>query len=411
LRVALAAFCTIAALAGSGLVIPAAAEPIYSGSADVRNDDVWADRCLAAGREFITIEDGYGNAVESSCSFGGGVETCNYISGQCWVDRVQPTTNPLQDTRPGGTGGVFVDETITPVIEGDTGTAGDQQVMFAADAATDQAGACEGAGGTATTIDNGTRGTATVDVRCKGGVLDGMVCRNGHYQSVCDFYRGETGPDEDPNVTPTGGIMFVQLEPLADGEDTTDIRVMPGLAEDPTGTDTVVIANQSGSTVTDNATGQVGLCRLAGGKESVNVKRTASGGLIWVDVGCTGGLLDGMACLNGNGYTICALRGELPEGPRVTPAAGIEDPAGDVPNDMDAGTDEQLTPTAVPTETTPEPTAAPTEPTVTPTETPAEPTVAPTTAPQPPKNDNAVPPGETGDPTEGEPTPTVHVIL
>ncbi len=151
---------------------------------------------------------------------------------------------------------------VTPGVAEDP--TGSDPVMIASPPATaDQAGACETFGGAATVIDQPT--TATVDVQCTGGILDGMVCQNGNDGSVCNPCRGPTSPEENPSVTPTGGIVFVQVEPLDDLEDAAGSRVTPVVAEDPTGTDTVVIANQVGNPV-DLAAMQMAMCRLAGGK-------------------------------------------------------------------------------------------------------------------------------------------------
>lgn len=408
-RMLLLVLLAMTTLAGAATVQPAAAEPNSTGAGSSGVTlDTFEQGCFLEGGQPFEITDSAGNVTLSVCERSNGlVDECNWGTDTCnWglPGRTRPTTNPLQDTRPGGTGGVFVDETITPVIEGGPGLPpGQAAVMLAGDAAADQASGCKAAGGSATTIDN--RSTATIDVRCSGGILDGMVCKNGHYGSICDFYRGETGSDRNPVVRPTGSIMFLQAEePSA-----TATNGAPEVAEDPTGTDTVVIANQSGSTVTDNATGQVLACRGLGGTETVIEERTVGSGLKWVDVHCKGGLLDGMWCANGDGYTICVFRSVTsPTGVRPTPASEAELPSDDVPRDNDSGTDEQLTPIAVPTESPPTATA---EPTVTPTGAPIEPTVAPTTAPPPPRNDNAAPTVDVVDPTEGEPTPTVHVIL
>ncbi len=60
-------------------------------------------------------------------------------------------------------------------------------------------------------------------------------------------------------------------------------------------------ANQSGSTVNEASEFQIGLCRLGGGIDTVDVTRTGDG-LIGVKVRCNGGYLDGMECWNGR-YT------------------------------------------------------------------------------------------------------------
>lgn len=184
--------------------------------------------------------------------------------------------------------------------------------------------------------------------------------------------------------------------------------VAPGVAEDPTRDETMVIANQSGSTVTDNATGQVLLCRGLGGTETVYENRTVGGGRNTVDVYCKGGLLDGHWCANGSGYTICFFRAVLPQDPQVTPTGGIEAPAEDAPTETAAATDVPVMPTEAVTD-------APTEPTAVPTDVAAEPTAAPVedppVPPTVPTDDNTAPPGEAEDPTPIEPTPTEVVLL
>lgn len=154
---------------------------------------------------------------------------------------------------------------VTPGAAEDP-TGSDPVMIASQSAATDQVGACQTFGGTATVIDQ--RATATIDVRCTGGILDGMVCQNGHYGSVCNYYRGPTSPEEDPNVTPTGGILIVPMEPGEELEDAAGTSTTPAVAEDPVGSDTMVIANQVGHPV-DLATMQAAVCKIAGGKERI----------------------------------------------------------------------------------------------------------------------------------------------
>ncbi len=112
------AVCTTMALSSAGLIRLTAAEPIDSGKI-TQSEEEWSNNCLAGGGEFITIEDGNGNSVESSCQVGSSIETCNWSTKQCTLDVVQPTNSPLQDARPdGGVGGVFVDDTPTPTPGG-----------------------------------------------------------------------------------------------------------------------------------------------------------------------------------------------------------------------------------------------------------------------------------------------------
>lgn len=89
------------------------------------------------------------------------------------------------------------DSRVTPgVAEDPTEDAGE---TTARQVAADQVGACETFGGTATVTDQ--RSIGTIDVRCSGGVFDGMVCQNGHYDSACTTYRtphGSGGRPERP---------------------------------------------------------------------------------------------------------------------------------------------------------------------------------------------------------------------
>ncbi len=291
-------------------------------------------------------------------------------------DTAAPVENPAQtfpvaDDIAAPPGGVAEDPT------------GDEQARIV-----DPATACEALGGTVTVIGQGA--TVPVDIRCTGGTLDDMIC----YGTICDYFAtGPAGPGEGARVPTTEEIEFVQVESEADLE-----AALRGLAEDPTGDDTVVIVNQVAANISDNATNQKLACEGLGGTATVIENRTVGGGLKWVDVICTGGALDGLYCANSTGYpTSCFFwRTVLPEDPRVTPVAGIEAPAGNVP-----------TATVVATEASAPPTATSPVPTVAPTAVAAEPTVAPPSDPPPPRNDNSVPPGDSVEPVDPTPTPVV----
>lgn len=294
------------------------------------------------------------------------------------------------------------DSRVTPgVAEDPTEDAGE---TTARQVAADQVGACETFGGTATVIG---QSTGNIDVRCTGGDLDGMVCRNSHYDSACTTYRTPTDREEDPNAPPTGGVVFVEEVSLDDLDHGTGDSVTPETAEDPTGAETVVIANQVGHPV-DQAEMQKAFCRVAGGKaQGGEPTRNVQEGLTTA-VGCKGGLLDGMTCANTATYSICLFRGVVPEDPRVTPSGGIEVPTEDAPAETTVAEPTVAAPDD-PTEPTVAPTVAPAEPTVAPTDAPLEPTAAPTeepVLPTVPTDDNAVPPGEAEDPTNNEPAPT-----
>lgn len=228
-------------------------------------------------------------------------------------------------------------------------------------------------------------GLESVTVVCDGGLLDGLVCTHEVGGSPGCYNSNE----EDARVT-------VQPGPGEELEDAAGPGEKPAVAEDPTGAETVVIANQVGHPV-DQAEMQKAFCRVAGGKaQGGEPTRNVQEGLTTA-VGCKGGLLDGMTCANTATYSMCLFRGVVPEDPRVTPSGGIEVPTEDAPAET----------------TVAEPTVAasddPTEPTVAPTEVPVEPTAAPTeepVLPTVPTDDNAVPPGEAEDPTNDEPAPT-----
>lgn len=58
-------------------------------------------------------------------------------------------------------------------------------------------------------------------------------------------------------------------------------------------------ANQSGPTVNEATQFQIALCEAGGGTATVEAERTVNAGLAFTKVRCTGGLLDGMFCYNG----------------------------------------------------------------------------------------------------------------
>lgn len=304
---------------------------------------------------------------------------------------VQPTQQVVPEQRPDTAAPVENPQQTRPVVDDIAAPPGgvaedpteDEQARIV-----DPATACEALGGTVTVIGQGA--TVPVDIRCTGGTLDDMIC----YGTICDYFAtGPAGPGEGARVPTTGEIEFVQVESEADLE-----AALRGLAEDPTGDDTVVIVNQVAANISDNATNQKLACEGLGGTATVIENRTVGGGLKWVDVICTGGALDGLYCANSTGYpTSCFFwRTVLPEDPRVTPVAGIEAPAGNVP-----------TATVVATEASAPPTATSPVPTVAPTAVAAEPTVAPPSDPPPPRNDNSVPPGDSVEPVDPTPTPVV----
>jgi len=353
--------------------------------------------------------DDDGNLVFAQVSCAGGkldTRTCINLptTVECFQfgKLVRPTESVVPGQRPDTAAPVenpqralpVVDDIVAPpggVAEDPTG---DEQARIV-----DPAEACRALGGTANVIEQGSRVPA--EIRCTGGMLDDMIC----FGTICDYFRGSAG-SEDSTTIPTGEIELVQVESMAELED-----AVRGVAEDPTGTDTVVIVNEVASNMVDSATNLVLACEALGGTARVTQDLTVGNGLRSIFVRCTGGLLGGLGCgyLPG-GYSACFFRAVLPEDLRVTPAGGIEVPAEDAPTETTvaeptvAAPDDPAEPTAAPTE-------PPVEPTAVPTEMPAEPTAAPTeepVLPTVPTNDNTAPPGEAEEP---EPTPTEVVLL
>lgn len=273
----------------------------------------------------------------------------------------------------------------------------------ASDVAADQATACEVLGGDADVGTKRTNGSGLewVQVRCKGGLLDGMQCTT---------VPGVPGVDRPPPVNcgftrvvsvggqqvPPGEVVEIEpVEPLTEVIPTTGVAVPPPGAEGTTIVETAVMYNQSGSTINDNAVGQINACRALGGTAQVGTDRTVDG-LSWVIVYCIGGGLDGLWCLNDSVGTLCMILPMVrtPEEIQVQPTAGVERPAEPEPTPTE--------PAVVPT-----PTAMPT---AAPTAMPVEPTVAPTTAPPPTPKVDGGPPSGPIDPSPDAPTPTPVIL-
>ena len=280
------------------------------------------------------------------------------------------TTVTGENTMPSG--GVAEDPTLGEEVTANVTATSDEQVL-----------ACESLGGIATVVTNGS--IAASEVHCRGGVLDGMTCIVGHYDSSCTFFRVTTDP---------GVRDGIRAGSLAD------------TLENVTGGGRIVVMNQSGDNL-DNVNRQAAVCRALGGVSEPNYEISNEDANSFSEASCKGGLLDGLYCFNTPSSTVCIfMRAALPESTQVDPSAGNEVPVESAPL--------APSPTAQPTEVvvanpTPTPTS---EPTAMPT---TEPTVAPTEAtdppvfPTPPTDDIAVPPGEAEDPVI-EPTPT-EVIL
>jgi hypothetical protein len=162
----------------------------------------------------------------------------------------------------------------------------------------DQVAACEIFGGTGTVTNN--PGMATVDVHCTGGLLDGMSCMNGHYDSYCTYYRVTTDPATLDGITPD---------------------TLPEVLNDPTGDGTTVIMNQSGSPV-DIAAAQAAICNIFGGT-ALNTMVLDGNGSVETSLSyCDGGLLDGMLCANSIEDSSCAFLPRYQNHPKRTPPPG-----------------------------------------------------------------------------------------
>ncbi len=242
-----------------------------------------------------------------------------------------------------------------------------------------------------------------------------MFCLNDPDGITCGISM--VAPVDPLNVEAIDGVRVIPNEPITRLEDAEiGLGERPTVADDPSRGEPLVIANQSGNTVNDNAITQINWCRAFGGKENVGSDMTPAGGYKFIDVMCVGGLLGGMVCVNQPGYMYCFAPVRPEAGIRVTPTGGIEADS-EIPAATTAATEVSSEPTAVVTEPSMEPTVAatdvPLEPTAAPTELPVEPTAAPTEEPSLPENpieDEVVPPGEAEDPTRAEPTPTEVVL-
>jgi hypothetical protein len=85
-------------------------------------------------------------------------------------------------------------------------------------------------------------------------------------------------------------------------------------------------ANQSGPGVNEASEFQMALCQAGGGTATIEVERTGHAGLAFTKVRCTGGLLDGMFCYNGQySGTQCWFNHTGPQQSQdVDPVGGIE---------------------------------------------------------------------------------------
>jgi hypothetical protein len=240
-------------------------------------------------------------------------------------------------------------------------------------------------GGETASISAGPDGATRIDidtVACQGGMVDTLGCDFVEPAVWCALGIEEL-PDDDA-AQPTGAVVLPAEVPQIALPESTDAAVRPEVAEDPTMGGDVVVYNQQGSTVSDNAIAQAGLCELLGGTASTAVKRTG-GGIEWIDVDCRGGLLDGMYCVNDQVSPSRCFRAlvQATEEPMVTPVPAREQPV-------------EMTPT-------PAATAMP-SPTTVPTIELVEATAVPTQDLADPKNDNTVPPGQAEDPIQPPPT-------
>lgn len=372
-----------------------------------------AEVCEALGGTPNVIEQGSTIPAEIRCT-GGALDRMICYGTIC--DYFRSSTGSEEDPNAPPSGGiVFVEEVSLDDLDHGTGdsvtpdmaedpTAGEtvvvaNQVGDPVFTGTWAVQLCGAFGGTPNVNEPRTvgGGLESVTVFCRGGMLDGIVCAHEVGSSAFCY-------DSRPR---RGAQATVPPGPGEELEGARGAGVAPGVAEDPTRTDTVVIANQSGSPV-DNAAVLAAMCNVVGGMATVEEARTVGRGLENVTVSCKGGLLDGMACEHGVTYNVCFFRAVPPEDSRVTPAAGVEVPAESVA--PQPPTEAPVMPTAAATEVP----LAPSEPTAVPTDVPVEPTAAPTeepVLPTVPTDDNTAPPGEAEDPTQIEPTPTEVVLL
>jgi len=109
----MAVVALLAAPMNSGFVRLVAAEPVSVPAGDA-NPENFEDSCLAIGGEAITIEDGSGNALESSCEVGGGVNECNWIADICTYGAFEQATAAIS-IDPDDVGGVLQEDTPTAV--------------------------------------------------------------------------------------------------------------------------------------------------------------------------------------------------------------------------------------------------------------------------------------------------------
>lgn len=242
--------------------------------------------------------------------------------------------------------------------------------------------ACESLGGVATVVTDGS--IAASELHCRGGVLDGMTCIVGHYDSTCTFFR----------ITMDPGVRDgIRAGSLAD-----TLENVPGGGR-------IVLMSQSGSPV-DNAATQAEACGVFGGRGTTYYEFNEEGEAVWAESSCEGGALDGMHCGNDSIGSVCWVERVMAEqGPQVDFSAGNEVPVESAPV--------APSPTVAPTEivlANPTPTVEPTVmPTIEPTVGPTEP-VDPPTFPTPPTDDVVAPPGEAEDPAV-EPTSTPVILL
>ncbi len=316
------------ALLGAMLVTTVAAAPVKTKESISDRVKSQEDICEFDGGSATTsygYEGGDLTSAQVKCNGGMGGQVCvnTKTTVECYVPGkfIQPTQQVVPEQRPDTAAPVENPQQTFPIV-GDSAAppggvaedpTGEEQARIV-----DPATACEALGGTVTAIGQGA--TVPVDIRCTGGTLDDMIC----YGTICDYFTASAGPEGTTQAPPTGGIDFVQVGDL---ENAADISEMPETAEDPTGGETVVIANQSGPAIHDAAMFQLALCRIAGGVERVYEERTVGSGLISIGITCTGGLLDGMACRNSATMSQCLVRSVVPEDPRVTPVVA-EDPTG-----------------------------------------------------------------------------------
>jgi hypothetical protein len=359
-------------------------------------------------RERVNCEDGGGRFYESTNALGTAASTlcvdgttsdvaCTHtiFSFECQAVRTNPADGPdigVPETAENVSETVVAgpsDTADTQVAWDPTGTTGD-----ATDPRIDlMTTMCRELGGietrsTTTTSDGNARTDAFL---CQGGEFDAFGCVASDAGAWCAF--GLIQVPEGDAISPDETIALPAI---------TDLTVPSATAAE-LGTDVdIVVYNQHGTTVYDNAVTQVLVCRMLGGQDDVTSDRTTGSGLRGVTVRCVGGVVGDWVCVNIAGFpTVCGARMQTPDSPVITPVPEQEQPVDLAPTPTAPVT---VTPTEPATAPSPTATVEPTVPPVEPTEVPVEPTAEPTVVFPTLSVDPVNPPDTAEQPTV--PTPT-----